>query len=269
MSTFFSPNLNVMVKAAQKAARSLVRDFGEVEKLQVSRKGPGDFVSRADIRAEEIIMENLLADRPDYGFVREEGPAIVGADSRMQWIIDPLDGTTNFLHGLPHWAINIALAKDGEVMAALTYDPIKDEMFRAEKGQGTFMNNSRLRASGRRDLAEALIAVGIAGRKAKFAEKAAGQIAKVHSVVADTRRTGSAALDMAYVAAGRLDAYFELNTKPWDIAAGVLLVREAAGSVQNLSAKTDVVKHALANGAVDILCGNADIVRALQPLLVD
>lgn len=268
MSTFFSPNLNVMVKAAQKAARNLVRDFGEVEKLQVSRKGPGDFVSRADIRAEEIILENLQADRPDYGFVREEGENVIGNDPRMMWIIDPLDGTTNFLHGLPHWAINIALAKDEEVIAAITYDPIKDELFRAEKGQGAFMNNSRLRTSGRRDLADALIAVGIAGKRASNQDKAQQQIAKLHEVVADTRRMASAALDMAYVAAGRLDAYVELNTKPWDVAAGVLLVREAAGSVQNLGGKTDVVKHALTHGSVDILCGNADIVRALQPVLV-
>lgn len=217
--------MNVMIKAAEKAGRVLVRDFGEVENLQVSAKGPGDFVSAADRRAEEIIKDELSYARPDIGFLMEESGAHQGKDPDQRWIVDPLDGTTNFLHGLPHWAISIALEVRGEIVAGLVYDPIKDEMFRAEKGQGAFLRRQRLRVSGRRDPLQALVACGCARRSKTFM----AEFGAISGAGMAVRRFGAAALDLCYVAAGRYEAYWERNLNAWDIAAGLLIVREAGG----------------------------------------
>jgi len=227
MSARRSAHINVMIEAAEKAGRALIRDFGEVEQLQVSRKGPGDFVSAADHKSEKILREELLKARPAYGFLFEESGEIKGEDKSYRWIIDPLDGTTNFLHGLPHWCISIALEKDKEIVAAVIHDPIKNETFSAEKGGGAFSNSKRLRVAGRTSLSEALITAGV-----EQYQKSSMPFADVDGVL--LRRMGSACLDLAYVAAGRFDAYYEGALKPWDAAAGSLLVREAGGYVSEL-----------------------------------
>jgi myo-inositol-1(or 4)-monophosphatase len=223
-----------MVKAAEKAAKALVRDFGEVEHLQVSRKGPSDFVSQADLKAEKVLREELGRSRPEFGFLMEESGGTVGRDASARWIVDPLDGTTNFLHGLPHWAISIAAERDGEIVAGLIHDPIKNEMFWAEKGGGAFMNDRRIRVSGRRRLEDAVLATGIPfkghGDHAAFLR----QLELRADTVAGVRRFGSAALDLAYVAAGRFDGYWETDLNPWDVAAGVLIVQEAGGYVTEI-----------------------------------
>ena len=226
-----SANVNLMIKAARKAARSLLRDFGEVENLQVSAKGPGDFVSRADTKAEALIREELTEGRPNYGWLGEESAEVKGTDPTRRWIVDPLDGTTNFLHGLPHWAVSIALEHKGEIVAGVIYDPIKDEMFVAEKGAGAYLNDRRLRVSGRKVMLEMLFATGIPFGAATKLPPALREIAAVASVSAGVRRMGSAALDLAYVAAGRVDGFWERGLNAWDLAAGVLLVREAGGFV--------------------------------------
>ena len=229
-----SPNLNVMIRAAEKAARSLVRDFGEVENLQVSTKGPGDFVSAADRRAEEIIFEELKKARPDFGFLMEESGTVEGKDGESRWIIDPLDGTTNFLHGIPHWAISIALETKGEVVAGVVYDPIKDEMFHAERSCGAFMRRRRLRVSGRSDLMQATIATGSPRRSTESKERFVKEYQAVMNMVPGLRRFGSAALDLAYVAAGRYEAFWERDLQAWDVAAGNLIVKEAGGFICDL-----------------------------------
>ena len=236
MAFRLSPHLTVMANAAHKAAKRLLRDFNEVEQLQVSVKGPSDFVSQADIRAEQVLREELYKARPGYAFLMEEAGASGSENWAWRWVIDPLDGTTNFLHGIPHWAISIGLERriaggESELAAGLVYAPAVDEMFWAEKGGGAFMNERRLRVSARRDLSEALFATGI-----PFAAVAPGRrLAFAHTLgalmpqVAGIRRFGAAALDLAWVAAGRYDGYWELGVKRWDIAAGLLLVREAGG----------------------------------------
>lgn len=226
-----SANVNVMIKAARKAGRSLLRDFGEVENLQVSSKGPGDFVSRADIKAEQLVRAELTEARPNYGWLGEESAEAKGADPTRRWIVDPLDGTTNFLHGLPHWAVSIGLEHKGEIVAGVVYDPAKDEMFVAEKGAGAYLNDRRLRVSGRKDLIETIFATGIPfGGRAEL-PRTLRELAALTPHTAGIRRWGSAALDLAYVAAGRLDGYWERGLNPWDVAAGLLLVREAGGFV--------------------------------------
>ncbi len=228
-----SANLNIMVKAARKAARTLVRDFGEVENLQVSSKGAGDFVSKADLKAEETLREELTEARPNYGFLGEESPETFGEDPTRRWIVDPLDGTTNFLHGLPHWAISIALEHKGEIVAAVIYDPVKDEMFTAEKGEGAWMNDRRMRVSARRDFIEMLFATGLPfGGRADLPETLQ-DLARILPRCAGVRRYGSAALDLAYVAAGRYDGFWERRLHAWDMAAGILLVKEAGGLVES------------------------------------
>ena len=229
-----SPNLQVMVQAAQKAARALARDFGEVEQLQVSLKGPGDFVSAADRRAEQIIVEELRRARPNFAVLAEEGGEDA-ADAGARWIVDPLDGTTNFLHGLPHFAISIACEMNGELVAAVVLDPIKQELFTADRGGGAWMNGRRLRVSARRDLPTAMIACGMPvlnweGRERGFM----GQLDRVSGRVAGIRRWGAASLDLAYVAAGRYDGFWEFGLKPWDVAAGIVLIREAGGQITRL-----------------------------------
>lgn len=226
--------MNVMTAAAIKAGRGLKRDFGEVENLQVSVKGPGDFVSAADKKSEQTLFEELLKARPGYGFVMEEGGTVEGADKSHTWHIDPLDGTTNFLHGLPLFAISIGLEREGVIVAGVIYNPATDDMFFAERGQGAYLNNHRLRVAARRDLGDALVSCGIpplgsAAIHPRFKSEFAATLARAGNL----RRLGAAALDLAYVAAGRFDAYWERGVKSWDVAAGIVLVREAGGFVSD------------------------------------
>ena len=214
-----SANLNIMIKASEKASKGLIRDFGEIEKLQVSIKGPSDFVSNADTRVEKIIISELLKAKKDYSILSEEDGSIINKDNNNTWIIDPIYGTTNFLHGVPHFAISIALKSNNEIISGLIYDPIKDEMFYAEKNNGAFFNNKRIRVSKKKELDSCLFATG--GNN------------KIN-IDLITRKSGSAALDMAYVAAGRYDGYFEDNLHIWDIAAGILIVKEAGGIVNDI-----------------------------------
>ncbi len=225
--------INVMVAAAQKAGRKLTRDFGEIEHLQVSSKGPGDFVSNADKKAEKIIYQELLRARPKFGFLMEESGETPGEDNSNRWIVDPLDGTTNFLHGIPQFAISIALERDREIFAGVIYDPVNDQMFWAEKGQGAYLNRRRLRVSGRRKLPESLFSTGIPFIGADEKEQAVfmRQLSAVAGNSAGVRRFGAAALDLAWVAAGRYEGFWEAGLHPWDVAAGIVLVREAGGYV--------------------------------------
>lgn len=236
-----SPNMNVMTRAVEKAARSLIRDFGEVEQLQVSKKGPADFVSAADRRAEEILYTELSKARPDFGFLMEESGEVGAKDAESRWIIDPLDGTTNFLHGVPHWCISLALETKGEIVAGLVYDPVKDEMFRAEKGAGAFMRNRRLRVSGRTDPQQAILAVGQPRPGSARRELFIREFGALMVVFPAIRRFGAAALDLSYVAAGRYEGYWERELKPWDAAAGVVIVREAGGFVSGIDQGDDPV----------------------------
>ncbi|HYZ22830.1 MAG TPA: inositol monophosphatase family protein [Rhodopila sp.] len=236
MALRLSPHMTVMANAAQKASRRLLRDFSEVEQLQVSIKGPSDFVSQADLRAEQTLKEELNRARPGYAFLLEEAGASGSDNWTWRWIVDPLDGTTNFLHGIPHWCISIGLERrlpDGktEVQAGLIYAPATDEMFWAEKGTGAFVNERRLRVSARRDIHEAVFATGIPFGAVSLPRRQAFSrtLAMLMPQVAGIRRFGAAALDLAWVAHGRYDGYWELGIKPWDMAAGLLLVREAGG----------------------------------------
>ncbi len=232
-----SPLITIMTRAAEKAARSLKRDFGEVENLQVSRKGPSDFVSTADLKAEKIIREELARAHPDYGFHGEESGANSTDSNPVRWVVDPLDGTTNFLHGLPHFAVSIALEKNAAIVAGVVYDPIKDEMFYAEKGQGAFLNDRRLRVANRVRLDGTIAATGIPfnghGDRAPFLRELNTVMAKTAGV----RRWGAAALDLAYIAAGRYDSYWEHGLSPWDMAAGALIAAEAGATVTDLDGK--------------------------------
>ncbi|MDB9718993.1 inositol monophosphatase [Candidatus Pelagibacter sp.] len=214
-----SANLNIMIKAAEKASRALIRDFGEVEKLQVSIKGPTDFVSNADLKAEKIIIEELKKARPYYSIISEEDGSEINKDKNNTWIIDPIDGTTNFLHGVPHFAISIALKSGDEIVSGLIYDPIKDEMFYAEKENGSFFNNQRIRVSKKKEINSCLFATGSLEN---------------NQVNLPTRKSGCAALDMAYVAAGRYDGYFQNNINLWDIAAGIIILKEAGGMINEI-----------------------------------
>ena len=227
--------LNVMTAAARKAARGLVRDFGEIENLQVSKKGTGDFVSNADRKAEQTLVRELTKARPRFGFLLEEGGEIEGADTSNRWIIDPLDGTSNFLHGTPHFSISIALERDGEPAAGVIYEPVSDQMFVAENGKGAFLNNRRIRVSARKKFDESLFATGIPFVDKSDHDRFLEQLKAVMAVSAGVRRFGSAALDLAYVAAGRYEGFWEIGLLPWDLAAGIVLVREAGGFVTDVA----------------------------------
>ena len=253
--------LNVMIAAARKTARALKRDFGELEKLQVSLKGPANFVSSADRRAEETLYQELSKARPGYGFLGEEGGAREGADKSHRWIVDPLDGTSNFLHGIPQFAIAFALEREGVVVAGLVYNPATDDMFIAERGKGAFMNEQRIRVAGRKRLADALIACGLPHRGRGDLTLAGRETAAMQEQVAGLRRFGAAALDLAWVAAGRLDGYWERDLKPWDMAAGLILVREAGGFVSDC----DGGDAMLAKG--HIVAGNEAIQKELLRVL--
>lgn len=257
-----SAMINVMCMAAEKAGRGLVRDFNEIEHLQVSRKSLGDFVSTADHKAEEVLVRELIKSRPTYGFLVEESGVIAGEDPHYQWIIDPLDGTTNFLHGIPHFCISIALKHKSEIVAGVIYNPVVDELYWAEKGNGTYLNQRRLRVSGRKNLEEALIGVG-----APFGEHGDPQafiksIEKVMPKTAGIRRFGAAALDLAFVAAGRLDGFFETHLKPWDMAAGMLMVKEAGGYVSDFAGGTNMLETG------EIIAANEPLFAQLAGLVV-
>ena len=254
--------LNVMIAAARKAGRALKRDFGEVEKLQVSLKGPANFVSAADRRAEETLYAELTKARPGYSFLGEEGGSREGADKSHRWIVDPLDGTTNFLHGIPQFGIAIALERDDAIVAGLVYNPITDEMFIAEKGKGAFLNEQRIRVASRKRLSDAVVACGLPHRGRPGIPLAHKETAAVQNEVTGLRRFGAAALDLAWVAAGRLDAYWEREIKPWDMAAGMILVREAGGFVVDCDGGNDMfAKGNIAAGNEAVL---KDLLRALN-----
>ncbi len=256
-----SANLNVMLKAARKAGRALAKDFREVENLQVSMKGAGDFVSRADIAAEKILKTELMGARPTYGWLAEEGGAEPGQDPTRRWIVDPLDGTTNFLHGLPHWAVSIALEHKGEVVAGVIYDPSKDEAFFAEKGAGAWLNEGRLRVSGRHKMIESIFATGLPFGGRPDLPETLQDLARLLPACAGVRRWGSAALDLAYVAAGRYDGFWERRLNAWDIAAGVIILREAGGLVEPIVRGGDL----LADG--DVICANGAIFETFAAVI--
>ena len=231
-----SANLNIMIKASEKASKILIRDFGEVEKLQISVKGPSNFVSNADTKAEKIIINELIKAKKNYSILSEEGGSKINSDSENVWIIDPIDGTTNFLHGVPHFAISIALKSNNEIVSGLIYDPIKDEMFYAEKDNGAFFNNQRIKVSKKKDIEGCLFGTG-------------GEKIEVDLV---TRKSGSAALDMAYVAAGRYDGYFQNNLNLWDIAAGIIIVKEAGGIINEINlSENDNIKIRASSTAIN------------------
>lgn len=253
--------INVMVRAAQKAGRALTRDFGEVEQLQVSKKGPANFVSTADTKAEQIIFDELSKARPDFGFLMEERGEVKGMAERFRWIVDPLDGTTNYLHGLPHWAVSIACEEAGKITAGVVYDPIKDELFWAERGSGAWKNNNRLRVSARKKIDEALVGTGLPPGDQAALEDYIPRLQKLMEEAAAVRRYGSAALDLCYVAAGRYDGFFELGLSPWDTAAGVILVREAGGMVTEIDGGEDPIYGRT------ILATNGLLHRAINQLI--
>jgi myo-inositol-1(or 4)-monophosphatase len=258
-----SPLLNVMSAAARKAARVLVRDFGEVEQLQVSRKGPADFVTIADTKSEKILRTELSKARPEFGLLLEEGGEIKGTDPQHRWVVDPLDGTLNFLHGIPHFAISIALERAGEIVAGLIYDPLRDEMFFAEKGTGAFMNDRRLRVSGRTRLVDSLLATSIPFHGRAHHPAYLQMLAAVVDTTAGVRRFGAAALDLAWVAAGRYDAFWETGLHPWDIAAGILIVREAGGYVSEVEGGHNMLQTG------SVLAANDHLHLAVGKLLRD
>jgi myo-inositol-1(or 4)-monophosphatase len=253
--------LNVMIKAAHKAGRMLKRDFGEVERLQVSLKGPANFVTAADQRAEEMLREELERARPGYGFVGEEGGAREGADKTHRWIVDPLDGTLNFLHGIAHFAISIALERDGTIVAGVIYNPANDELFTAERGKGAFLNDQRLRVAGRKQLADAVVACALPHVSRGDVALIRNEHNAVQDRIAGLRRFGAASLDLAWVAAGRVDAYWERDISPWDIAAGLLLVREAGGFVTDVDGKDTMMQTG------SIVAGNETMHHELLKLL--
>ncbi len=249
--------MNVMVGAALKAGKSLSRDFGEVQNLQVSVKGPGDYVSQADKRAEEIIFNELKRARPDYSFLMEEGGAVEGTDPQHRWVIDPLDGTTNFLHGLPMFSVSIALERQGQYVAGVVYNPAMDELYTAERGGGAFLNDRRLRVANRTRLTDCVIGTGVPHLGRGHHGNYLLELRNIMGEVSGIRRLGSAALDLAYVAAGRFDGFWEDALKPWDIGAGIVLIREAGGFVTDRNGRMDGLDGS------SIIAGNELIYRAL------
>ncbi|MCT8997926.1 inositol monophosphatase family protein [Chelativorans intermedius] len=253
--------INVMVQAAMKAGRSLARDFGEVQNLQVSLKGPGDYVSQADRRAEEIVYSELSRARPGYGFLMEESGVREGEDAQHRWLVDPLDGTTNFLHGIPLFAVSIALERQGQLVAAVIYNPAMDELYTAERGGGAFCNDRRMRVAARGRLSDAVVGTGIPHLGRGDHGQALIDLRNVMAETAGIRRLGAASLDLAYVAAGRFDGFWEDALSPWDIAAGILMIREAGGFVTDRKGGHEM----LSTGSV--VAGNEAIHRALLKVL--
>lgn len=255
--------MNVMIAAARKAGRGLTRDFGEVEQLQVSLKGPANFASNADHRSEETLYRDLSKARSGYSFLMEERGVVEGTDKTHRWIVDPLDGTTNFLHGIPLFAVSVALERDGEIVAGLIFNPIHDELYTAEKGQGAFVNNRRLRVAARKTLADAVIATGVPHRGRQGHARFLAECKTLMGQVAGIRRTGAATIDLAWVAAGRFDGYTEYNLGAWDMAAGSLIVREAGGHVSDAAGGPNILKTG------SIVAGNSHIHRALLEAIAE
>jgi myo-inositol-1(or 4)-monophosphatase len=253
--------MNMMLAAARKAGRSLARDFGEVEHLQVSVKGPSNFVTAADKKAEQILYDELAKARHGYGFLMEEAGFVEGPDKSHRWIIDPLDGTTNFLHSIPHFAISIALQREGELVAGLIYNPVNNDLFSAEKGKGAFLNDRRLRVAARSKLEDAVVVTGIPHRGRGNHDAYLPKLASVMKAVSGVRRSGAASLDLAWTAAGRYDAYWEEDIQAWDIAAGIVILREAGGFVTDLRGG----KAMLEEGT--IIAGNETMHRSLRKLV--
>jgi myo-inositol-1(or 4)-monophosphatase len=253
--------MNVMMAAARKAARPLNRDFNELENLQVSQKGPGDFVTHADKRTEQILIEELTKARPGYGFLGEEGGGIEGKDKTHRFIIDPIDGTSNFLHGIPHFAISIALEREGQLVSGLVYNPITEEMFTAEKGSGAWLNGKRLRVAARKEMAPALFATGLPFANRPHQARALAETGLVMAATSGIRRFGAASLDLAWTAAGRIDGFWEHDINLWDTAAGIVLVREAGGIVSDFHGRTEGLK------GDDIVCANEHLHPQLLKLL--
>ena len=253
--------LNVMVTAAMKAARGLSRDFGEVQNLQVSVKGPGDFVSSADRKAEDVIRTELQRARPDYGLLMEESGAVEGRDRQHRWIVDPLDGTTNFLHGIPIFSISIALERQGQLVAGVIFNPAMDELYTAERGGGAFLNDRRMRVAARRKLSDTVIGTGIPHLGRGEHGKSLVELRNVMAETAGIRRLGSAALDLAYVAAGRMDGFWERSLSAWDLAAGILMVREAGGFCTAIDGSDGMLDDGT------IVAGNEDVHKALLATL--
>jgi myo-inositol-1(or 4)-monophosphatase len=253
--------MNVMVGAARKAARALIRDFGEVENLQVSIKGPANFVSVADQKAEKTLFEELSRARPNYGFLMEEGGEVAGSDTSHRWIIDPIDGTTNFLHGIPMFAISVGLEREGQMVAGLIFNPVMDELYTAERGKGAYLNDRRLRVSARATLADAVLATGIPHRGRDNHPRFLREIELMTRQVAGIRRTGAASLDLAWTAAGRFDGYWEHDIKPWDMAAGLVLLREAGGLASDAAGETEMFKTG------GIVAGTPAIQKAILQVL--
>src|ERR1700721_1543030 len=256
--------LNVMIKAARSAGRSLRRALGEIENLQVSLKGPANFVTMADRRAEEMLYEDLAKARPGYGFIGEEGGSRPGDDKTPTWIVDPLDGTTNFLHGIPQFAISIGLQREGTIIAGVIYNPANDELYIAERGKGAFLNEQRRRGAGRRKLGDCVIACGLPHIGRGDHDLSRREMTEIQNRVAGLRRFGAASLDMAFVAAGRLDGYWERNLQPWDMAAGAILIKEAGGVGSGVHGGRDPPKTG------QTVCGNefvhGELVKILKPL---
>lgn len=261
MNGRLSPLLTIMVNAAQKAGRALRRDFGEIENLQVTRKGPADFVSKADIKAEKILIEELQKARPAYSFEVEESGIIEGSDISNKWIIDPLDGTLNFLHGIPHFAVSVALERDRRIEAGVVYNPITDDLYYAERGKGAFLRDSRLRVSGRTNIQDSLFATGIPFLGRAGHETFIVELQAVMASSAGVRRFGAAALDLAFVAAGRYDGFWERGLSSWDMAAGILLVREAGGIVTDFDGRDRMLETG------EIVATNASLDRDFRQLL--
>lgn len=257
----YSPVMTMMIRAAEKAARGLLRDFNEVEHLQISRKGPGDFVTAADKKAEKTIFEELQKARPDFSFLMEEGGEVKGKDTDNVWIIDPLDGTHNFMHGVPHWSISIALEHKGNVVAGLIFDPVKDELFTAEKGTGAWLRNRRLRVSGRNTLEQCMVNYGQPVGDKDMRDRFYKEVRAISDIAPMVRRFASAALDMSYVAAGRIDGYWERFVKPWDVAAGVLIVKEAGGFVSSIENDDNPVYSG------SLIAGNQQVHSDLRKIL--
>ena len=259
--SYQSPALNVMIAAARKAGRPLIRDFNELENLQISMKGPADFVTSADKRTEKILIDELSHARPNYGFLAEECGAIEGKDKSHRFIIDPIDGTTNFMHGVPHFAISIGLEREGQLVNGVIYNPVTDDLYFAEKNHGAYLNNKRLRVTARKEMAPSLFATGMPFLGKEGHARASAEIAAVTSVSSGIRRFGAASLDLAYVAAGRFDGFWERGLQPWDVAAGIVLLREAGGMVTDMHGGTDM----LTGGT--ILCANENLHPQLLKLL--
>ena len=246
-----SPQINLLTRACMKASKPLIRDFGEIENLQVSAKGPGDFVTSADKRTEKILIEELQKAHPEYGIITEETGIINKSNTKNRWIIDPIDGTFNFMNGIPQFAISIGYEEDNEIKCGVIFNPIMNEMFVAEKGNGAYLNNSRIRVSNKKRIKDALLVTGGPKGASKIKEKIFSEYAKISMNVSNVRKFGSAALDMAYVACGRFDGYWQRELNYWDIAAGIILVKEAGGTLNEIDLS--------ANKKIKIIASNADI----------